>query len=281
VEASDLVFIDERRVLLLTLGEAGAVIKVAAFDGAPAVDWSERVPELRSASLSYSAARNRWVLLGRAEDGTIVRATGTVGSAGVERTTWKGPPERDGWISAIGTRGDAAIAFQKRYGYGILGSALALRMPLALLHMYPESHVWRLGPDARVEAGRSLLDVLCVDEGLADDGVLCTASDGARTRILAIDPATAAVTALAMVKGPFYADRLAARGWLSGWWHGRAVAIHLDTRRAVTLPSVAGEYVEFVAPAESVIAAATEVEDGTRVRIYPLSGPTGVMTRAR
>ena len=281
LDASDLVFIDERRVLLLTVGEAGAAIRVASFDGAPALNWSERVAELRSASLSYHAAHNRWVLVGRAEDGAIVRATGTVGRPGVERTTWKGLPERDGWISAIGTRGTTALAFQKHYGYGILGAAIALRLPSALLHMYPESRLWRLGPDARVEAGRSLLDVMCVDEASPDEALLCTAFDGARTRILTVDPATAAVTPLAMVEGPFYADRLAAPGWLSGWWRGRALAVHLGTRRAVRLRNPAGEYLEVVAPAESVIAAATSVADGTRVRIYPLSAPAGVMTRAR
>ena len=280
LEASDLAFMDERRALLLALSETGAEIKVASFDGAPVTDWREQVPGIRSASLAYDRARGQWTLIGRAADGRVVRATGTVGRAGFEQTTWKGLSDLGGWINVIGTRGNTAVAFQQNYGYGILGPALALRMPTALIHTYPESRLWRLAPGARVEAGRSLLDAMCLSESLDDGSVVCTAFDGARTRILTVDPSTAAVTAVGMVVGRFYADAGVARGWLTGWWGRTPTAVHLETRVGLRLPRHAyDEFVELVAPAESVIGTATTVEGGTRVRLYPLSAPA--MARAR
>jgi hypothetical protein len=197
----------------------------------------------------------------------------------VERATWQGVSDLGGWINATGTRGDAAIAFQQNYGYGILSPAFAVRLPTAFLHTYPESRLWRLGPGARVEAGRSLLDVTCFEGKLDDEGPVCTAYDGTRTRILSIDPTTAAVTALGMIDGRFYADHGGAPGWLTGWWHGAPRAIHLNTRVGLRLPSQPDEFVELIAPAERVIGTATSVESGTRVRLYPLSVP--MLARAR
>jgi hypothetical protein len=154
-------------------------------------------------------------------------------------------------------------------------------MPTALIHTYPESRLWRLTPAARVEAGRSLLDATCLSEPLDDGSVVCTAFDGARTRILTVDPATAAVTAVGMVDGRFYADPGGARGWLTGWWGRMPTAVHLETRVGLRLPRQAyDEFVELVAPAESVIGTATTVEGGTRVRLYPLSAPAMAKARA-
>ena len=220
------------------------------------------------------------MLVGRDAEGSVVRATGTVGHAGFEKTTWKGFSDRGGWINTIGTRGEAAIAFQKSYGYGILGLAVSRYMPSAVVQTYPESRLWRLGRHAPSEAGRSLLDVTCLDDLMEDDGVLCTAFDGAQTRIVAVDPATAAVTPLGMLEGPFYADHSGVRGWLAGWWRGRPAAVLLRTRVAIRPPRDEQGYVERIAPAETVIGTVTSVQDGTRVRLYPLPAQTGTLTRA-
>ena len=280
LEGSDIAFLDDRRILLLTLGAAGAELQVRPFDGAPAPRWRERIPGLRRGSLTYDAAQNRWSLVGRDADGAVLRATGVVGVEGFELATWKGLAERDGWISAIGTRGDAALAIEKSYGYGLLGAGVVMRMPSALMYSYPESRLWRLRGDARVDAGRSLLDVACSSEPLRDGSVPCTAFDGRRTRVLSVDPATAAVTPVGMFDGAFYADRSGAPGWLSGWWRSRVAAINLTMRLGFRLPRHPREYVTLVAPAEGVIGTATSVEGGTRVRIYALPTTPAALTRA-
>ena len=280
LRGSDLAFLDDRRVLLLALDESGAEITIASFDGAPALDWRQRVSGIRAASLTYQRARNEWVLIGRDGDGSVVRAIGAVGRVGFRQAAWKGLADKGAWMNAIATRGDAAIALQKNYDYGILGRTLAMRLPAALIPTFPESRLWRLGPGARAETGRSLLDVNCGIESRDDEGMMCTAFDGARTRIVAVEPATAAVTAFGRIDGPFYADPAGTRGWLTGWWLGAPAAIHLDTRTGLRLPYHAGEYVTVIAPAESVIGAAAPIEGGMRVRLYPLAVAMAALSRA-
>ena len=276
LEASDVAFIDDRRVLLLAVDRAGARITVASFDGAPAVNWRQRIPGIRSASLTYHHSGNQWVLVGRGAEGNVVRATGTVGESGFRQQTWKALADQGGWINAIGTRGDAAIALQMNYDYGIVGPALSMRMPTPLIRTYPESRLWRLGPGPRVEAGRSRLDVTCNSETRDEENIVCTAFDGVRTRIVAIEPATAAVTPLGQLDGPFHAHDGVGGSWLTGWWRGAATAVHLDTRVAFRLPRHPREFVTIVAPAEHVIATAAPVDVGMRVRVYAL----GVATKA-
>ena len=277
--AADLAFIDERHVLLLRPGPDSAELSVESFDGAPAVRWRERVPDIGAASLAYDRSTGQWAVTGRGSDGRIVRAAGVVGQPGFDRTTWQAPQDRGGWIEALGTRGNAAIAMQKQYGYGIFGAALISYVPVGLLQSYPESLLWRLAPESRSEAGRSRLDVACLRNAL-DAGILCTAFDGTRTRVVAVEPVHAAVVALGIIDGPFYADRAATRGWLTGWWRGRPAAIELQTRRGFRLPRQGHEFVELIAPAETVIGTATTVEGGTRIRLYPLSALAATLTRA-
>jgi hypothetical protein len=169
---------------------------------------------------------------------------------------------------------------EKRYGYGVLGPSVILRLPIALIRTYSESRLWRLGPGTRIQTGHSLLDVGCMGDALPDGQLLCTAFDGTRTRILALEADRGSVTAIGMIDGQFHPDAVNSRGWLTGWSSGRPTAIRLATREALRPPSVAHEFVNLVAPAESVIATATMMNGRTRVRLYPLTARTGTLTRA-
>ena len=217
----------------------------------------------------------RWILTGRDEQERIVRASGVVGQPGFEQRTWNAPEDKNGWIDAVGTHGNAALVVQKRYDYGVLGLPVVTRLPAGLIKMYPEAHLWRLGSGTRVQAGRSLLDVGCLAEAMADSSLLCTAFDGTRTRILAVEPEQGAVTAIGMIEGQFYADAVIARGWLTGWSDGRPTAIRLATREAFRPPRQEDEFVNLVAPAEHVIGTAAMLDEGTRVRLYPLAARDG------
>jgi len=172
--------------------------------------------------------------------------------------------------------------FQKNYAFGILGAALSVRVPGTSFPTYPESRVWRLSSGAHVEAGRSLLDVNCRSGARDEEGVVCTAFDGARTRIVVVEPSTAAVTALGTIDGPFYVvDGHGPGGWLTGWWRSGPAAVHLDSRLGLRFPYDGGAYITLIAPAESAIGTAAPIDGGVRVRLYPLAGPTAALTRAR
>jgi hypothetical protein len=280
VKGSDLAFVDDRSALVLELDGDGAVITIASFDGAPAIDWRERLAGIRTASLTYHRGRSQWTLIGRDEDGYVIRATGTVGRAGVQQTIWKGPEDQGGWINAIGVRGDAAIALQKNYDNGVLGRGLAMRFPVALVPIFPQTRIWRLGPGDSAETDRSLLDVNCALDSRDGEAMVCTAFDGANTRIVALDPSTGRVSAVGSVDGMFYASPANEPGWLSGWWRSAQAVVHLETRLLLRLPYHADEYVSLVAPGESVIGAAASIDGGTRVRLYPMSVAMSAMSRA-
>jgi heat shock protein HtpX len=280
LDVADLVFIDDRSALLLTLSDNAATVVAKAFDGSSAPDWQARVPNVHSGALAYSSGDRRWILTGNDEHGHIVRATGVVGQTAFERMAWKGPEDRHSWIDAVATRGKAALLVEKRYDYGLLGAAMVIRMPIALIHTYAESRLWRLGPGTQMAAGRSLFDVGCLGEAMSDSRLLCAAFDGTRTRILAVEPDGGAVSPIGVIDGRFYADAVSSRGWLTGWSNGRPTAIRLDTREAFTVPRQEDPFVNLVAPAEYVIGTAAMTDGGARVRLYPLTARTGTMTRA-
>jgi Zn-dependent protease with chaperone function len=266
VDASDLAFVDDHRALLLIVQDGWAEVRDVSFDGAPVVAWRERIPDLQWGSLTYEPSGNRWIVLGRDAAGQLVRAAGTVGSAGTERTTWSSP-ERGRWVDAAATRGGAALIVEKHY---IFGSTrwIALRS-IAPFLMAPlgESQVWRLHDGRRIDAGRSLLDTSCVNGALADGGIVCAAFDGTRTRILAIDTDSGSVTGMMAIDGHFRPDETATRGWLTGWSNSMPVALRLATGEAIRAPAPPGEFVNTMALTGAVIGTASWKEGGSRIRL--------------
>jgi Zn-dependent protease with chaperone function len=271
VQAADISFMDDRRALVLVLDEGGADVRAMTLEGAPAVTWHAHVAGAQSGSLAYDAGSNRWTLLGRGEDGRIVRATGVVGAQHVDTSWWSLPQRADGWIEAVGVRNGTALLVEKRYDYGALGPMLPLVVTMGLTRTYAQSRLLRVGDAPGTgEAERSRLDASCRAQVLDDDSIVCTAFDGTRTHVVAMAPETGAVRGLAMLDGEFHGDQTIARGWLTGWLGYGAVAIRLETREALRPRLNRGEYIGIIAPAAAVIGTAASVEEGTRVRLYPL-----------
>jgi Zn-dependent protease with chaperone function len=270
VDAADLTFVDDHRALLLILQEGGAEVREVNFDdGAPVVAWRERIPDLQWGALTYEPSGNRWIVLGRDAAGQLVRSAGTVGSAGTESTTWPAPA-RERWLDAAATHGGAALIVEKHYVFGAAHWIAPRSIAPFLAPPFGESQVWRLRDGRRIDTGRSLLDTSCVNGALADGRLVCAAFDGIRTRIIAIDTDSAAVTGLMAINGHFRPDEVATRGWLTGWSNSRPVALRLATREAIRPPSPRGEFVNTMALTETVIGTASWKKGGSRIRVYPL-----------
>lgn len=270
IEGDDLVFVDDSRALVLVVRNDAAEIRDLALDGAPVVTWRQTVPDLRWGSLTYDARSNGWTVVGRDAAGRFVRIAGTLRGTDAQRTAWKNPMARGGRIDALGVRGGTMLAVEKRYEGSALGRTPLRSLASFLPQVYSRSLLWRLRDGTRTAAGRSLLDASCVSEALSDDRLACTAFDGTRTRILAIDPETGGVAPIAMMDGRFFSDGGVARGWLSGWAGSQALALRLATGEAVRTRARAGEYVHLVAPAETVIGTVTWRDGSSHVRIHPL-----------
>jgi hypothetical protein len=181
-------------------------------------------------------------------------------------TTWKMSTERGDGVETIGTQGVAAIIVEKRYTFGMFLGGIAPGVFLA--PTYSESQLWRLRDGRRIEAGRSLLDAACANDALGDSRLVCTAFDGTRTRIVAIDIDSGLVTALTTIDGHFRTNLGGTRGWLTGWAEAGPVALRLATREAIHPPVPFREYVSTVAATDAVMGTVAWKYGGSRIRLY-------------
>ena len=272
VEATDFTFVDDRRALVLVVRDKAAEVREMSFDGAPLVAWREPIPDLRWGTIAYEPQGNRWIVLGRDAADHLVRAAGTVGAAGSERTSWSTSPEPGRWAEGTATHGAAALVVDKRYAFASPGWMAVRSFAPFLAQPLADSRIWRIRDGRRIGAGRSLLDTACVSGALADGGLACAAFDGTRTRIVAIDTDSGSVRALTSIAGHFRPDEAAARGWLTGWTGGTPVALRLANGEAIRPPArrTGEEFVATVAVTDTVIGTAAWKDEGSRIRLYRL-----------
>ena len=272
MEAADFTFVGDRRALILVVHDNEAEVREVSFDEAPLVGWRERIPDLRWGTIGYEAQGNRWIVLGRDAADQLVRATGTVGAAGAERTTWNTSPERGRWVDDAATHGAAALVVDKHYAFGSPGWIALRSFAPFLTQPFSDSQIRRVRDGQRIDAGRSLLDTTCVSGALADGDLVCAAFDGTRTRIVAIETDSGSVRGLTSIDGHFRPDEAAARGWLTGWTGSTPVALRLATGDAIRPPLArsADGFVATMAATDAVIATASWKDGGTRIRLYPL-----------
>ena len=284
MEAVDLAFLDDRRALRLVVEGNRAEVQEVLLDGAPMiVSWRQPIERVRWGSIGVEPGAKRWSVTGRADDGSLIHASGSVGESGVKMATWDGTSEDGGWVAAIGVRGDAALVVEHQYSYGpfSLDSRFAA---LAILLARPSSvtRFARLRGAERADSQQSLLDARCLADPFDDGRIACTAFDGLRTRIIAIDPATAGVAPLASVDGRFVAMTGAAGGWLTGWTGSTPTALRPGTREAIRAPAPLDGVVSGIAASDAAIGTVVSTDAGSRVRIYPLvPAPVGTAVRAQ
>lgn len=94
-----------------------------------------------------------------------------------------------------------------------------------------------MGPGARTDLGVSKLDADCATATLDDDRLVCSAFDGTRRRIVALDQ-SGRVTPITSLPGRFISHGRAGSGWLTGWSASTPVALRLSTRQAVRVPVI-------------------------------------------
>jgi hypothetical protein len=159
-----------------------------------------------------------------------VRVEGQIGTSEMQRTRWSGFDHTH--MSAIpptfGASGNEALVVLTRYNALVPASTwpfLVLLDPSGGV-----SELWRVGPENRTQLGVSYAQAQCQAGVFGDDRLVCTAYDGVRTRITAVDPATGLITPVGTVDGQFTMYGRAATGWLNGWCDFTPVAIRLGTR---------------------------------------------------
>ena len=280
--AADIAFLDDRRAVRLVIEDQGAEVQSVVFDAEPVVMWRQPIDHVRWGSIAVDARSNRWTVTGRGEEGRLIHASGIVGSTGVQAKTWDGRTVEGGWAAAFAARGADAVIVEHDYSYGPLSESRAVMLAILLARPNNVTRFWRLRDGERTGMQESMLDSRCLGEALDDGRIVCTAFDGTRTRIVAIDPSTAAVTALAVMDGRFVSTGDNAGGWIVGWAGSTPTAVRLATREAVRAPAQPYESVHALGATDAAIATVMSTDAGSRIRIYALEpAPAGASARVR
>jgi len=234
--------------------------------------WRHRVPELQGASLSLTRDRG-WHLQGWDRDEAIMRADGTIGGAEFRQRRWPATYARDAWINAMTTAGPEPLVVETRYDRGLLQRLPARAWMFALmLHSgTQQSRYWLAGDAAAKPLGESRLGVDC-STGVADGALICSVYDGARTRLLRLDPGDGSVSAVGVLEGRFVAEDDAVEGWLTGWQESSAVAVDLVNRRVLRLPRSEG-VADTLSVSGSRLAAIVMGNERSALRVYRIPAP--------
>jgi hypothetical protein len=228
VRATDLVFMDDERVLGVYDAPSGALEIRETSIGAPeSVAWHRPLPAFVPGSLSYERSTRTWTVRGFAADGALVQVQGDDGAPTTRETRWAAlgigrVPEH------AAVTGETAVVHDTQYTPSLLQRHGWWQLALLLPGNHAQSRFTRLTGTARTDAAITRFQTECVSAG-ASHALLCSAFDGTRTRFASIDAGTAEVTALAWLPGHFRGSILSASGWLSGWADWNAVAVRPAT----------------------------------------------------
>jgi len=269
VSAGEVAFLDDEHLLTVRENDEGTEIDDRPLTHLDVPVWRQLVPGLFGASMTLDRQAHRWRLLGWDAEHRILRARGTIGSPDIEITRWPSPIDRKIWATIVGVSENHALVVETQYDLGGL-DMLSVRTLAAVLNPGATvSRLWQVGQDSQKDLGTSRIVTDCTAEATTDGGLVCTAFDGTRTRLVELDPATGERRAIGVMDGRFAGDKHPAAGWLTGWRDSTPVAIRLATRQVVTLPQhqygLAG-----IATSERWLATVSVDGTNSKVRLFPL-----------
>jgi hypothetical protein len=183
--------------------------------------------------------------------------------------------DREQFTEAWVVDGDTALRAQRTFGFDPrLGGALAMTFAAMLNPL--ETRLTRITSSGSADVAVSRLETTCTDRAFDGDRLVCMAYDGARTHVLAMQPAAEAPQPIGSLAGRFLVSRPTREGWISGWTMTSAgalnlstqVAVDLESRRVVAVPD--GIRAEEITAAGGFAAVLTRDAASTRVRLYAL-----------
>jgi hypothetical protein len=201
VEAVDLRFLADDRLLVLARAGPGAVLRVVRADGGAPDPWRRALPGLVARDLLVDAASGAWRVAGYDPGGrALVVVAGTVGRDDADERRWTIPEPED--LEDPGYLAGRRVLLERRASrrplpapVGWLLGRLGLGDRGAM-----QWEVWRLdaGGDRRLLA--SALHFACDPPRLPAEVFTCLASDrGARTLVWALDAESGALSPLGVL----------------------------------------------------------------------------------
>lgn len=269
IQADDLVFIDEARVLAIRFDGADAELRELSAAAPNDVMWRERVSRVRSGTLSYSPSTHVWQIHGWSNGRTLVSVRGGLESGVSGRTEWT-VPNHEGWISEVMASDRHALLVDTSYDASLFDDEDPFRVIDRLLEPRSSARVWRMDERTATLAAESHLDNVRCSAGEAVPGSLvCAAFDGLRTRLVSVSAETGRVTPLSALDGWFLPSNRTTAGWITGSIKWTPVALRTSTNEMLRLPSHRHEWTRAIAAAADTIVTVAN-GDANVVRVYRL-----------
>ena len=269
LDADDLVFVDDDRLLLLGRDHDATILREAAIDHGTQIVRQHRLTGVDSARLSFDGLAQQWVVVGITQR-QVVRIAGRIGSDAVDEQRWTLPARRHFGAYPLVSSDPDVLMLERRDERGPLERLLERWWWRLNLARRTTSVLWVLGSGGERELLETRLDLAC-QHTVVDGPLVCTAFDGTRTRVFAVDYRQRRVDPLAMMPGQFAAYGGNTRGWMPGWWESTPMALRLDTAEGIRLPTLPRTaYVSRLAASHNIVAVASTDDRRSIVRLYAI-----------
>jgi hypothetical protein len=273
IEADDVLFIDDARVLSVSERSAETIVRAIALRSPRQPIWERSVPRLYTSHVSLDERHARWRMTGARRDGTVVLMDGAVDGSDVQERHWDAPPGHVGWYSAIASLGGEAFAVESWYTPRMISprsfsTAAAGWAPLVQPNPM-QTRVWVLDA-AATHIASSDLDPRCNGQ-LRDGRPVCMAFDGFRTQVVMVDVQTRRLVPLLWLEGRALAYGAASPGWIAGWWRGEPFALDVDARQVMRAASPPHERTTHIVVSDDALTTIAWSGRRSTVRMYPLN----------
>ena len=269
IEAEDVRFLNDLRVLALVQVPAGLELRAVSLDDARDVSWSQALPDVRAPRLEVDTGIGLWRVTGMEPDGrATVVIGGRLNEGGFAGHRWALLPESDTGAPLPPVASErAALVVRVHLETGAMPALMPAPAPWVPLR----SEVWALAPGTPRLVATSGLDLRCVDPPIdhADTKFVCLAHDGRRTVLWTVDARSGHLDPMASLPGRIFALQPAPGGKLLGWAEEGLVQVDVARGEAVRLqlPPAAERPTE-LSPAGDSLGALALTPGGAVVTVY-------------
>jgi hypothetical protein len=270
VEAEDLQFLNDLRVLALARAAPGLELRATSLDDAQDVSWRQALPALQAPRLEMDGALGVWRVTGtEPQNRAVLVVGGRLHQEGFEGHRWPLLPPSEAAVDLPPVASaQAALVVRLHLDPGAMPS-------LMLAGLSPstpmQSQLWALGAEGPRLLATSGLELRCADPPLthADTRFTCLAFDGRRSLLWSVDARTGHLEALSSRPGRIFALQPAPRERLLGWAEDGLVSIDPAQREALQLqlPGDAPRPIE-LAPVGEWLGALAAAPDSAVVTVY-------------